>query len=142
MDMNDNQTAAEQSYLTVAQAAQQLRVHPSTIRRWIDSGLLRAYRVGQKRIAIQPSDLARMVARHDGGKKQKAKTGEVMKIGDRAPWRLTKEEQERGLRALEKVRQFREQLAKKYGKSEVEGWVLLNESREERTRQLMGEMDS
>ncbi len=34
--------------LTTAQVAQLLRVHPNTIRKWANSGMLRAYRLGTR----------------------------------------------------------------------------------------------
>lgn len=61
MSMKSRQPIA-QPYLTVTQAAEYLSVHPSTIRRWIDRGLLPAYRLGEKRIGVRPCDLARLVA--------------------------------------------------------------------------------
>ena len=33
-------------YLTVGQVAEQLDVHPNTVRRWLESGKLQAYRMG------------------------------------------------------------------------------------------------
>ncbi len=43
---NDN-LASE--LLTVGQAARFLRVHPNTIRKWSEQGLLKPYRVGPRR---------------------------------------------------------------------------------------------
>jgi excisionase family DNA binding protein len=34
--------------LTIAEAAEMLRLHPNTIRRWADSGKLKAYRLGSR----------------------------------------------------------------------------------------------
>lgn len=133
MDTKKQKTTLVESYLTVAQAAEHLGVHPSTIRRWIDSGLLRAYRLGPKRINVKRSDAERMIAqrraRRDGPPERKASG------------RMTKAQQQRGLQALADARRLRDKLAAKYGKSQVEGWVLLNDSREERTRQLMGDAE-
>lgn len=51
--------------------------------------------------------------------------------------RLTPEEQQRGLQAAAELTRIRQELLAKYGRQEPESWVLLNESREERTRELM-----
>jgi excisionase family DNA binding protein len=39
-------------YLTVAEAAELLKVHKSTIWRWIESGSLPAYRVGRRGVRL------------------------------------------------------------------------------------------
>jgi excisionase family DNA binding protein len=133
MDTKDHEKRLGQSYLTVAQAAERLGVHASTIRRWIAAGILRAYRLGPKRIAVKQSDLGRVVV---------PRRGDANGVSERKiPGRMTKAQQRRGLKALADARRLREKLAAKYGKSPVEGWVLLNESREERTRQLMGDAE-
>lgn len=51
----------EMDYATVTEAAQLLRVSVPTVWRWIDSGKLRAYRVGGRSIRIRKSDLASVV---------------------------------------------------------------------------------
>jgi hypothetical protein len=51
--------------------------------------------------------------------------------------RLTKDEQQRALTAVESARRLQAELRDKYGKMEPESWELLNESRNERTEQLM-----
>jgi excisionase family DNA binding protein len=123
-----------ESYLTVLQAAEQLSVHPSTIRRWIDQGRLPAYRIGVKRIGVKPHDLARLVAPRPGrlGKGQPITQPEQLVIP-----RLTKEQQQRGLQALAELERFRDELAARHGKLTPESWELLNQSRDERTRDLM-----
>ena len=59
--------------------------------------------------------------------------------GKTAASRMTVDQQQHWMKALEELRRFQDEMAAKYGKLEPEGWVLLNESRDERTRQLMGE---
>lgn len=44
-------------FYTVSQAATLLTVSPSTIWRWIESGKLRAYRLGLRKIRIKKEDL-------------------------------------------------------------------------------------
>jgi len=52
----------EHEYYTVREAADVLRVSVPTVRRWIRSGQLKAYRVGKRSIRISSSDLVSMVA--------------------------------------------------------------------------------
>lgn len=132
MSRKSRQSLAE-AYLTVGQAAAQLSVHPSTVRRWIDRGHLPAYRLGEKRIGVRPSDLARLVTplrarlRQGGGVQSERKVSP----------RLTKAEQRRGLQILAELERFRDELAARHGKLSPESWELLDRSREERTRDLM-----
>lgn len=133
MSKNTRRPLAE-PYLTVGQAAMQLSVHPSTIRRWIDRGRLAAYRLGEKRVGVRPSDLARLVS------PRPARLGHGGSMAQ--PERpvippLTKEQQRRGLQALAELERFRDELAARYGKLSPESWELLNQSRDERTRDLL-----
>lgn len=130
MDTKEQEKRLGQSYLTVAQAAEQLGVHPSTIRRWIDAGILRAHRLGPKRIALMQSELQRVVVPRTG---RKTNGGSDEKI----PGRVTKAERQRRLKILAEIDRFRAEMAAKYGKLEPEAWVLINEMREERTQELM-----
>jgi excisionase family DNA binding protein len=51
----------EESYLTVAEVAQLLKLNQQTVRNWIDQGSLPALRVG-RRVRIKRSDLERVLA--------------------------------------------------------------------------------
>jgi len=75
----------ETHYATVSEAARLLRVSVPTVWRWIDSGLLRAYRVGGRSIRIRTVDLASLV-RPARTQKMKERTMEdnVIHLGDRA----------------------------------------------------------
>jgi excisionase family DNA binding protein len=44
-------------YLTLDEAAAYIGVHPWTLRRWINEGRLRAYRVGKRLLRIRRSDV-------------------------------------------------------------------------------------
>ena len=133
MSTKSRQSRAE-SYLTVGQAAERLSVHPSTIRRWIDRGRLAAYRLGEKRIGVRPSDLARLVSprpvRLDQG-------GHLARTERPVIPPLTKEQQRRGLQALAELERLSAALAARHGTLIPESWELLNRSRDERTRDLM-----
>jgi excisionase family DNA binding protein len=50
----------EESFLTVAEVAERLRLNQQTVRNWIDQGSLRAVRVG-RRVRIRRSDFERLV---------------------------------------------------------------------------------
>lgn len=54
-------TTDDSALLSVAQAAHQLGVSPSTIWRWVDAGKLPAYRIGRKKIRVTREDLEQMV---------------------------------------------------------------------------------
>ena len=54
---------------------------------------------------------------------------------------MTKAEQKRALKALAEMERMSAEMAARYGKPDVESWVLINESRDERSRQLSGESE-
>jgi len=58
-------TTHESEYLTVAEAARELRVSAATVWRWVDSGRLPADRVGARSIRIRRRDLWRAVERRE-----------------------------------------------------------------------------
>jgi excisionase family DNA binding protein len=51
----------EESYLTVAEVAEMLKLNQQTVRNWIDQGSLPALRVG-RRVRIKRSDFDRVIA--------------------------------------------------------------------------------
>jgi excisionase family DNA binding protein len=53
--------ASDRDYLTVAEAARELKVSPSTVWRWIAADRLSAYRVGGRNIRIRKDDLNQVV---------------------------------------------------------------------------------
>ena len=50
---------------------------------------------------------------------------------------LTKEAQRRGLRAVEELERLSAEIAARHGELTPESWELINQSRDERTRDLM-----
>lgn len=125
---------ATDELVTVAEAAVLLRVAPSTIRRWIRQGDVPAYRVGARRVALRRGDLSALVT-------PAGSTGAVVVApdGDERPSerRLTPEEQQRALAALERAdRHSREILERRGGVPFPPSWEIIAEMRDERDRQL------
>ena len=126
--------ALDEVYVTVAEAATLLRVAPSTIRRWIREGDVPAYRIGRRRVALKRDDLSNLITPTGLGMETSGKV-----VGDQnwKPRRLTAEEQQRALEALERAqRHAAETTARRGGKLFPPSWITINEQRDERTRQL------
>ena len=49
-------------FLTTQEVAQQLRVHKTTIYKWVKEGRLRAYKISYGILRIHPDDLAKFIA--------------------------------------------------------------------------------
>ncbi len=120
-------------YLTVGQAAEELAVHPSTIRRWIDAGRLPAFRLGEKRIGVRRFDLARLVAPRPPRIGQGARRSEVDRAVVSPP---TEAERRRGLRALATLGRLGRVIENRHGGLIPASWELLNQSHDERSRDL------
>lgn len=56
--------APEDPWLTLAEIAAELRVHPATVRLWIARGRLPATRPGQRKLLVRRSDVDRMMGQH------------------------------------------------------------------------------
>jgi excisionase family DNA binding protein len=127
-------SALSEDYVTVDEAARLLKVAPSTIRRWIREGDLPAYRIGRRRVALRQSDLATLIkpARAAGSYQGDPEGDERIDIPP-----LTSEEKEQALAALERARERSRRILSERGETVFTppSWVLLNESRDERTRQ-------
>src|SRR5215207_63820 len=127
-------SAVDEEFLTVAEAATLLRVASSTIRRWIREGDVPAYRIGRRRVALKREDLTDLITPARPGMETSGK-----QPGDQEwkPRRLTPEEQQRALEALERAqRHAKETTARRGGKLFPPSWITINEQRDERTRQL------
>jgi excisionase family DNA binding protein len=61
--------APEDSWLTLAEIATELRVVPATVRPWIARGRLPATRPGQRKLLVRRSDVDRMLG-HRGSRSQ------------------------------------------------------------------------
>jgi len=123
-----------EEYLTVAEAANLVRVSPSTIRRWIREGNLPAYRLGPRRVGLKRDDLATLVTPIN------TRSEAAFERPDDAPIpvpKLTPEQRRRALEALEQAQQLaKEILTRRGGKPFPPSWIVINEQRDERSRQL------
>lgn len=119
--------------LTASQAARLLDVHISTIRRWIGKGKLPAYRVGDKGVRIRYDDVLSLLSPLNLEK------GGPMAQPERIRERLlTKEEQQRGLKALREL----EELDKQQGDELLpDSTDLIYQMRDERTSELMRKLE-
>ena len=124
----------DEEFLTVAEAATLLRVATSTIRRWIREGDVPAYRIGRRRVALKRDDLSNLI-------RPARPVGETSgnQVGDEKwePRRLTPEEKQYALEAMDRAQRHAEETrARRGGKLFPPSWITINEQRDERTRQL------
>jgi len=110
-------------YLTISEAAEQLSVHTSTVRRWINQGRLPRQ--------LRPSDLAKLAA-----PRPPAPVPADLQVES-----LTPEERERGLKAVEELARLREEdLTRRDGKPYSPSWQLLDKARRERIEALTDDL--
>jgi excisionase family DNA binding protein len=126
----------DDDYVTVAEAARELKVSESTIWRWIDQGQLLAYRVGQRRVRLKSADVARLItparqSEEKGGAREQSEHEWLARP-------LTKQEKQQALAALEAAEQLQQQILARHGLKQFtpSSHELLDEARDERTRQL------
>ena len=126
--------AIDEEYLSVAEAAERLRVAQSTIRRWIREGDVPAYRLGRRRVGLRRADLDRLVT-----PVRPAYENQMSRITTDKPRRFTAEERRRGLEIMDELERLRkDDLADRDGKPYPSSTEILAQQREERTRQLIG----
>jgi len=54
------------SFITIKQAAELLRVHPNTIRNWIEEGIIRRYQVNRGyRVLLKTEDIEKAFGERD-----------------------------------------------------------------------------
>ena len=125
----------DEKYITVAEAAQLLKVSRSTLWRWIDQRKLPAYRFGQRRVLIRQDDLRRLITPARGEKG--GGMTEIEKERERLSRPLSTEEQRKALAALEAAEQFSAELRKRQGGQLFsDSAEIVREMRKERTREL------
>lgn len=127
-------------YLTVAEAATLLKVSKSTVWRWIEKGMLPAYRVGSRGVRLKRAELEQMVTPLTGERGQGGSMAQVEQLQIRP---LTPQERERGLQALAALQRMgQEILAERGGIRFSDSAALIREEREKRTQELMGTVES
>ncbi|MDQ3694089.1 MAG: helix-turn-helix domain-containing protein [Chloroflexota bacterium] len=133
-------------YLTIEEAAELLRVSTSTVRRWIREGDIVAHRAGKRRILLRRTDIARSVSEVGFQPKRPARGLSPMGFQWRdrpVERRLTSEEFENRLAALERAREASAKIQERTGVKEFPpSWPLIREMRDERMRRLLGEEES
>lgn len=129
--------AIDEDFLSVAEAAERLRVAPSTIRRWIREGDLPAFRLGRRRVGLKRGDLDQLVRPVRGGPDRisNMRGDEHPPVGKRTP-----EEIQQALEAMDRLEALSKAItASRGGKLFSSSVEILAEQREERIRQLMGQ---
>jgi excisionase family DNA binding protein len=53
----------QDTFLTVAEIAEHLKVNQQTVRNWIDAGTLKGVRIGSRRVRVRESDLEAFIDR-------------------------------------------------------------------------------
>lgn len=126
--MARQQSGRGSEFLSVRETADLLNVHVATVRRWIASGKLPAYRLGDKSVRISSSDATALLIPFE--RQEEVDGGTPRRSPPEIP-RLTLEEQTRALAAIESARKFRARLRAKYGEG-LPSAELLHDARRER----------
>jgi excisionase family DNA binding protein len=128
-------TRIDDQFLTIAEAADLVRVHRSTIQRMIARGALPSYRIGERGVRIKRSDLesAMLSGARSAGQAEPVDARSLVRP-------LTEEERRRMKDTIAVLRKLQEEQKQRYGGVyPVDSSILLNEARDERTAQLTGE---
>ncbi|MGI8912894.1 MAG: excisionase family DNA-binding protein [Chloroflexota bacterium] len=131
-------TALDDHYMGVREAAERLHVSTSTIWRWIDRGRIPAYRVGPRQVRLKVADVAACITTARPATSRQI--GMVMR--DEADVRrpMSEEEHAQMRRAIEGLREAQEMIRVRFAGIELSpAHVLIEEMRDARTHQLMGE---
>jgi excisionase family DNA binding protein len=125
--------------LTIDETAKLLKVTPTTVRRYISAGQLPALKFGRRvRIRKEAVEglLSPVTPKPPHAKKQE-EGGRMAETERAVIARLTDEQVEQALAAVEQARRSQEeQLARRNGELFSPSWELLNEARDQRTRDL------
>jgi len=117
----------DEESLSVAEAAARLKVNKSTVWRWIDSGRLPAYRIGERRVRLKKTDVEGLIMPARATDRE----------GDTVRRRLTKDEQSQALAAVEQAMKLQADLLTRRGGEYFSppSWELLAEARALRDQQ-------
>lgn len=122
-------------YLTIPEAADELGVAQSTVRRWIREERLPSYRLGDRRILVKRDDMEHLIV------PARPRKLEIVDITDRSVLerqrnrRMAPEEQERAFQAIERLRELERELRRSrpgYEWTPVDD--LIREAKEQRDR--------
>ena len=120
----------EDEFYTIPEAARALRVSVSTVWRWIDSGKLAAYRVGQRRIRIRRADLAAVVKPFHEGREDRAGKEQI------EVFKMSPTEAENQTALIKKAQALQERImARRGGEPLPSSWPEISQAREERSAQ-------
>jgi excisionase family DNA binding protein len=122
--------------LTIAEAAQALKVSKVTIHRWLKQGRLTAYRVGPRAVRIGRSELSRLLTPRKG--KEVSPMPEILRPpADVVVSPPSQEQIERRLAAISQAKELRAQMRKRRGGAPLpSSWQLIRQAREERARRV------
>ncbi|MBI4505056.1 MAG: helix-turn-helix domain-containing protein [Chloroflexi bacterium] len=124
--------------LTVAEAAELLKVSAVTLRRWLRQGRLPAYRLGPRQVRVRRGDLAALLVRQQPAEvRQPAPEMRIATALEEALRPLSADEAERIKRFLEASRRLTEEMRlRREGKPLSPSWPLIRRAREQRSKRL------
>lgn len=121
----------DEDTLTVAEAARLLHVSESTIWRWINQGMLPAYRVGRRRVRIRHADLREVVRPRDAASESEPGPG-----GETPLSPLSEAERRSGLEALARLEAMQRTILQRRGGTRFpDSTEIIHAAREQRSRE-------
>lgn len=126
---------ANDQFLTIAEAADLVKVHRATIQRLIARGDLRSYRVGDRGVRIKRADLEETMRGSNRAPEEAAPL-----VDPRSLVHSLTPEERRQIRTMVAIlkKEHEEQRLRYGGTRPADSGELLNESRDERSRDLAG----
>ena len=124
----DNDILDFDDLLSVREAAKLLRVSESTVWRWIDSGRLKAYKLGPKRVCLRRTELGPIL--RPVGPTSSRDISQYLSPMSPGPKESADVVIARARALQEKI------LARRGGQLLPESWIDINEARDERSKDL------